>query len=258
VLKNKFKIKAHPGFSLLEVILSFLISAILGTILFTALYQIQKSAKIANSTMNLDMKVAVLEMQLSRDLSCAFLIEKEPETKFNNNFSNNYKKNKLSKRKNDFFAINDKNNLKELSFISTNLLPVYNLSRQSIGRVIYELKPDLDIKNSYNLFRSESLSLDYDVAKKSKKYVIIDKVKSIKMNYYFLDKNNKNNNSKKFKSEPFGEFEQLPAYISLDISLWEDASQKSSREFKLNFKIYSFNNIKEKSNNKNHKIIKPK
>lgn len=76
------------GFSLIELVASIAISSIMGTVLYTLIFQMQKSEQIVAEMVSVGMQVAIVQERLQKDLSgicwpefVSELLEKEKQKK---------------------------------------------------------------------------------------------------------------------------------------------------------------------------------
>lgn len=168
------------GFMLIEVLIASLISAIFGVILFAAYYQSNRVTRSIDDFIDVYSREALLQHQLERDIFGAFIPEQA--------------KAKENAIENIFVSTNKDGTFDMLTFITNNPLTTYGGSKPRIVRVVYRLKPDKvndHEKNSYTLFRQESINLDLKAfklsdtldAKSIRTYEVADGIKSFKIEH---------------------------------------------------------------------------
>jgi len=62
-----------PGFTLLELIIAMAISSMLAIALFSSFYQINKTSALVEQTISIDMRAAILQNLLEKDISGVFV-----------------------------------------------------------------------------------------------------------------------------------------------------------------------------------------
>lgn len=205
-----------PGFSLIELLVSSLIASILGTLLFTAFYQINRFVQVIDNRTTIIEKAALVNAQLEKDFSGIIVpnefYDRQPKTKEKAPTADaNAKKEDSQKKKNQqdkteksaeaeskkkplekiFYSINKAGLLDQLTFLTTSSLQVYwgpkaGSAKPRMVRVLYKLKENpatKDGKKSYSLIRKESPKLEFDEIEKGLEYVLVDNVKSLTMDY---------------------------------------------------------------------------
>ena len=63
----------RTGFTLLELVIAMAISSILAIALFTSFYQINRSSRLVEQTISIDMRASILENLLEKDISGVFV-----------------------------------------------------------------------------------------------------------------------------------------------------------------------------------------
>lgn len=204
---------AKAGFSLIELLVATMIASILGTLLFSAFYQINKFVPAIDSRTSIIEKAALINAQLEKDFAGIIVpsefydrqpkekpqaadskkddaTKKESEAKKKQEESDSDQKTKKLLEK-IFYSVNKSGMLDKLSFITTSSLQVYwgpksGSAKPRMVRVMYSLKENpesKDGKKSYSLIRKESPKLEFEEIEKSLEYVLADNIKSLAMDY---------------------------------------------------------------------------
>lgn len=206
------------GFTLIELLIATVLASIVATILFSALYQVNRFVPLIDNMTGIVEKAALLNAQLERDLSGVTVpLEfyarqpKKDEQKKNPEAVKKEEAQKKEKEAQDktkkeeekpkpplekvFYGVNKDGMLHQLSFITTNPLQVYwsdksGGARPRMARVLYTLKPEpskqKNAKKSYVLVRQESANLEFDAlasGQSAKEMVVIDGIKSCTVEY---------------------------------------------------------------------------
>ena len=300
--------KSAKGFTLLELVVSMLISALLATALLFSINQLRKSAAVTEQLMTLDLRATLLQDQLGRDLAGAIMLE-------HGNIERPF-----------FGESMADGSLQQLTFITVNPLSVFTASAQRLIRVQYRLEAvpsELGITSSYQLYRRESDQLALTALSKAPEYLMINEIKSLKIKYLIAkapakkskaaaplsantngapastdaaepapaanatgkkpatpastnpDAAGKNTGDAtppappgrepgtpssaaelasagdqadaaaarplpEFDTKQSGEFDHLPAYVEIELELWQDATQQRSQSFQYRLPIYSY------------------
>jgi prepilin-type N-terminal cleavage/methylation domain-containing protein len=227
------------GFTLIELLIATFIASILGVLLFSALYQVNRFVPVVDNTTGTYEKAALINAQLERDLSGVtapnefYYRQPEPEKKKKDEEKKKAESEKKEKESANtkatadgegekkpkkpfekvFYSTNKEGLLNQLSFITTNPLQVYwtaksGSAKPRIARVLYLLKEDKGVPKSYSLIRRESSNLEFDpIAKDGKEgpqeYVLADGIKSLnaEYTYYVPEKKEKKEQAETAKSE---------------------------------------------------------
>lgn len=207
-MKNNFS-----GFTLLELLIGTAIAGVLLTILFTTLYQINRSKKNLDNVIHKSNRVSLIHHQLERDLMGAFVpvIPEVPESPKEDKKEEPVKpgeqkkedKKEVEKKPQPvvdkiFFSENKGANIATLTFISNNPMPVYwskkaGKPQPKIVRIVYRLVPDPAKRNSYKLMRQEGDELGYDAydpgipveKQEFRPFEVIDGIKNLSAVYYY-------------------------------------------------------------------------
>lgn len=205
-----------PGFTLIELLVATFIASIMGALLFSALYQVNKAVPRVDSVTDIYEKAALLNAQFERDLSGVtapaefYYRQPEPEKKKNKQNepaqSDTQKKasaadDKAQEKKPKkplekiFFGTTKGGNFDQLSFITTNPLQGYwdsksGSAKPRIARVQYILKEEKETPKSYSLIRKESPNLEFDALQKTGKegaheYTIAQGIKNLSAEYTY-------------------------------------------------------------------------
>jgi prepilin-type N-terminal cleavage/methylation domain-containing protein len=216
---NRFKKETNEsGFTLIELLIATVLASIVATILFSALYQVNRFVPLIDNMTGVVERAALVNAQLERDLSGTTVplefYARQPKKEEQKQASETAKKEEGQKKEQEakknaaekkeeepkkplekvFYGVNKDGMLHQLSFITTNPLQVYwseksGGARARMARVLYTLKPEpttkKGAKKSYMLVRQESANLEFDaVASQSvKELVVIDGIKSCTVEY---------------------------------------------------------------------------
>lgn len=227
-----------PGFTLIELLIATFIASILGVLLFSALYQVNRFVPVVDNTTGTYEKAALINAQFERDLSGViapnefYYRQPEPEKKKKDEEKKKEEAKKKEKESANtkatadeegekkpkkpfekvFYSTNKEGMLNQLSFITTNPLQVYwsaksGSAKPRIARVLYQLKEDKGTPKSYSLVRRESSNLEFDSIAKGKEgpqeYVLADGIKSLtaEYTYYVPEKKEKKEQAEATKAE---------------------------------------------------------
>ena len=214
--------KNRPGFSLLELLATITISAIIFGVVSSILLTVQKGTSSYYNLTENDKSVSMAFHYMFRDLSGVFV------PKFNPDGKDKIVKNCLE------IKIKDEN-IESINFITNIQLPVYGSKIKNIIKATYKVEKKDDF---YQLLRSDDLDINSE--KEHKYYPILNNISSIKFEaaYYKKDKNNKELLTKKSWSstQRFEEKERpyLPEQIKLTLETPNDT-------FTLIIPVYAFN-----------------
>jgi prepilin-type N-terminal cleavage/methylation domain-containing protein len=144
------------GFTLIEVLVATLISAILGTMLFALFSQISSLTGKMSQRINEGVYRSIVIRQLERDLAGVYVPAEIP------------------KEQAEFICTVQEKQLSELSFVTTNSIIHGTTCSPASVRVRYSLTPEKkknrrhDTKPTYTLMRQESTTLDTKGMKEDK------------------------------------------------------------------------------------------
>jgi len=263
------------GMTLLDLLVALAMISIIGTLLYTSLFQSQKVAEIIERTSDLEMKFLLVQRQLKRDLTgiyapAEFLDSKKSDKKNNDiNAEKNQKKeaeiDSTAKKKRAFFAAkDDKNNIKKIQFTTNNPLALYGaVNARNIKplqeEVVYILEPEKQSGQiSYMLKRQTLFS---DEKKKKEEYELISGIKHMKMKFVVIAEEEKNSleessssvASKEKKEKVIKKYDDwvvdtekekdirnkvlVPSYIEIEIALWHREKVRL-KNYKFSVPIY--------------------
>ena len=189
-----------PGFTLIELLIATFIASILGVLLFSALYQVNRFVPVVDNTTATYEKAALLNAQFERDISgvtapnefyyrqpepsadAKAKADKEKKAKQEAAADAKAKADKEKKEKEAekegekkpkkplekiFYSTNKDGMFNQLSFITNNPLQIYWSAKSGspkprIARVLYQLKEEKGTPKSYSLIRKESANLEFD------------------------------------------------------------------------------------------------
>jgi type II secretory pathway component PulJ len=167
------------AFTLLEVVIGTLLSALLATALFNSFWQSNRTLMLVDDYTDFDTTQALLVTQLERDLlGTVFLVEYKEDKK---------KQKKIMPLEKSFYATNNDNRFELLTFITTNPLLTASGEKPRLVRIIYRLKEDKEHKGSFILTRQESTDLDFDALEKKRprELVVTHKLVSLSLDFNY-------------------------------------------------------------------------
>ncbi len=247
------KLKNHNGFTLIELIIAIALSTIVSLILYNLLSQSSKTAQNIETLTDLDRKNYVLYRQLYTDLSCAFLPTQLYELEMTTTGTQQAKVAPEQEKKftieQPFFAQDSKDNIGEISFITTNALQNYPDITPNVVRVVYRLLPDKESPPYFKLFRQQSNDLSTKVLKDNdgsqfRMYEIADGIRFFKAKYFDLKKDRDANKETLIEKSAWNSDEMekekknlIPEYVELEYEILNDQKKKSAIN-RLLIKIY--------------------
>jgi prepilin-type N-terminal cleavage/methylation domain-containing protein len=237
------------GFSLIEVVIGIAISSIISIILFQSFSQTYKTIKTIDNMIFMDRRVCVLQNQLDKDITTIFIPEQLNHEKLERYF----------------YSQNNQKQLKEFTFITTNVLQVYQSASPRIVRVTYQLRENKKDSNEYSLFRKESTNLVFGAEKDAIEYELTDYIKDFSIEFGQIEVSKAKGNAQEQKPEikivkewtpkepdlKSGETYKIPKFVLIKISLWDGALHKTSQSFEFRYNIYSPQELKSKKAEKN-------
>ena len=195
------------GFILIELLISLVITSLMGVALFNGFAQTNQFTQVVDSFINISSKAAIVHQQLDHDITGICIpfsaVEEEKEAKEPEKPEQEPKKEaearKEDKRKERkplthvFFSKNKGELLDTLTFITNNPLQVYwsekaGEAKPRIARVVYRLEKEDGQKDTYRLLRQESNQLAYEAfgkeaAKPVRALELIDGIKNFSINF---------------------------------------------------------------------------
>lgn len=262
------------GFTLIELVIGVMLASMISLVLYQTLNQTNKSTQIIKSTIDLDTTLALVYNQLDKDLSGVYIPREEPlatlpttpkttttsaqkstttqEAKQTTTTQAPYKFEKI------FYATEEKDNLKMLTFITTNALEADIANLPHSVRVVYRLIQDDDNKDKFKLVRQQSAWKNLDIIKDNKMekfrgYDVATGIKKFSIKYFATEEPKEDQKKPSYTAlKEWGSEEQIkkykqevPAYLGIDGEIWDDTN-KSKRDFKFMFKVFGFEMKKEK------------
>jgi len=195
------------GFILLEVLIASAISTFILAMVTSAVYQTNNSFARMNKISGIEMRALLVQHQMERDLSAAFVPHERKEKKGKPTEKSKKptekkesQKGKTSEQKkqyedvplkNGFLSKNKGKNLELLTFVTSSPIPMYGVAKPLIARVAYKLVPD-KVRGkqppSFTLFRQEDKQLDFGAFKAKgqkgiRSYELIKNIKSMSVEY---------------------------------------------------------------------------
>lgn len=190
------------GFTLIEILIAIAISAAISVALFFVFSQTQKNIiKIENLISN-DIPILIFQDRFEKDITGAFVPENWPDK----NKDSKKEDKKGSKEENEsekiFFSESESDLLKFFTFITSNPFQPYGDFKPRIARVCYSVEKDSS-GEYYNIFRQELSELDYSRYEKEKvsKFIILKRVKNIKIKYFYFEAEKENKKQQESKPE---------------------------------------------------------
>jgi len=236
------------GFSPLEILISLAIFSFLGTLLFQALFQINKSLKSVTVIAASDMRYLLFDNLWEKELAGAFVPQlkkagksgdeeeslqstadekKDSDSKKDGQGEKKEKEKLITPPKSFFCDSGNGGNIKLFTFITTNPLAVYNMRKPRVMRIVYELKPDKDGQGLFALYRKEIDGI-FEESKilskeggKEKSFKVFGGIKSLKIEFFA--------ESVKKKDDPKDESPQLAGGDGLD-GKKDDAGKDKNKE----------------------------
>jgi type II secretory pathway component PulJ len=262
-----------PGFMLIELIVASLVASMVAVLLLAALSQSNRFQMIDDNMIDISTRVAVISNQLEKDLIGAFV----PVSSFAkaSDFAKASSDKSADKQEEQsapvkepvkpiekiFYSTNKNGQLDTLTFVTNNPLVVYvgtdvGIVKPKVVRVQYSLKPEADKKDSYALFRQESMELDVEKYKNVTPYEVIggikrctmtftariekksekkdEKVENPKISYEYKTQSEWVSEQKEKTTEDKGketpEFPRIPFSVEMKLILW-DLQEKKEKEF---------------------------
>lgn len=268
------------GFALIELIVATLVASMVAAILLAALAQGNRFQMVVDNTIDLSVRIGVASYQLEKDLMGAFIPtqaepssakadeqKEEPADKAGDDKKATDKKGAEKKEEKPiekiFYSTNKNGKFDTLTFVTNNPLVVYvgkdvGVVKPKVVRVQYSLKSEAGKKDSYALFRQESMELNLEKYKDVREYEVISGVKNCtmtftariekkdekqvpadqksqekpKIEYEYKTLNEwvseQKKDADKDKDKP--EFPRIPYSIEIKLVLW-DVQDKTEREF---------------------------
>ncbi|HLW72937.1 MAG TPA: hypothetical protein VKR54_02720 [Candidatus Babeliales bacterium] len=272
------------GFALIELIVATLVASMVAGILLAALTQGNRFQMLIDNTIDTSTRIAVVANQLEKDLMGAFIPvqaeekkdkqaspDKSDDAKNSPDKKDANKKDagkkdevaeKVAEKKEEkpiqkiFYSTNKGGKFDTLTFITNNPLLVYvgkdvGVVKPKIVRVQYSLKPETGKKDSFALFRQESMELDLEKYKDVREYEVIGGIKNFtitftaripkkdekatdkekqKILYEYKILNEWVSEQKKDAEKDKAEFPRIPYSVEIKMSLW-DIQDKKETEF---------------------------
>ena len=197
-----------PGFMLIELIVASLVASMVAALLLAALAQSNRFQTIDDNLIDLSTRIAVISNQLEKDVMGAFIPvqaeekKEEPKKQEPSNdkaqqdaspdlkgvAQNVPAKEKPKPIEKIFYSTQKNGQLDILTFVTNNPLVVYvgadvGEVKPKVVRVQYSLKPEAEKKDSYALFRQESMELDLEKYKNVTSYEVIGGIKRCTMTF---------------------------------------------------------------------------
>lgn len=258
------------GFTLIEIVVFLAIASAMSIILFQSYFQTNRIVQFAGSMIDSDRRIMIMQDRLEKDITGAFIPQYLKQQKEEVEEEKTIQK-KLPEKQRPlpklFYSVNVGNRLKELTFITSNPLPVYGAAKPRIVRVRYQLVADERHKGAFTLLRQEAKELDYghiiDKEKGPRAYEIADNIKTLTLNYVSPGEKNDEeqpslkqakewNSDTQFKSEQKKKKRLLPQYVDMNIVLFDTTGKKTIR-YESRLPIYADPYLQEKNTDQQQK-----
>lgn len=191
----------QKGFSILEFVISLMISTMLMTAALTIYQQVSSSSKKIQNITSKDISLMILEKRLTDDLLGLSPLWFNKENITNTEQAKNNSKEQSSAKeqtkdpnteKNNFFYAQTQNNqIDFITFISTSTLHSFTSPRLYIARIVYMLQPDQDKPGFFILQRKEEKQISNEInlqkIKDGSFYTLIKNIKNCSLEYGFID-----------------------------------------------------------------------
>ncbi len=267
------------GFMLIELIIATLIASMVAGVLLAALFQSGRVQTSVDTIIDLSVRVGVVSNQLEKDLSGVFIpVQAQEKKQVLNTPKVSSEKQEIQKEvekkapkpiEKIFYSTNKNGQLDTLTFITNNPLAVYvgkdvGVVKPKVVRVQYSLKPENEKKDSYALFRQESMELDVENYKNVTPYEVIggikkctmtftariekkdDKAENPKISYEYKTLNEWTSEQKKEEDKEKSGFPRIPYQVEMKLLLW-DKQDKKDKEFTIVCEIPTdFSSVKDK------------
>lgn len=227
------------GFMLIELLIATLITSMISILLLTVLQQSTKFQSVIDNNINVHTRAIICYQQLEKDIMGTFVpIQDNKNTKQKNFILEHI-----------FYSTNQNKKLNTLTFVTTSSLAVYwgektGKAKPRVARVVYQLQPESEKKDSFVLFRQEGTDLSFSYYKKDnpkapRTYQLINGIKDLSITYTQVE--NQKDQSKKpvyktvntwnwplkekkgNKKEPI-----LPNFITVHLVLWDNDYKNDS------------------------------
>jgi len=206
-------VKKH-GFALIELLVATMIATLVAGVLLAALSQSNRSQAAIDNAISLSERIGIVTNQLEKDLMGAFVPvqaeqssvedalgmsdEDQADEKGGGEKKAPDKKNEQPQKENDkkkqkpiekiFYSTNKNGMLDALTFVTNNPLVVFvgkdvGEAKPKVVRVQYSLKPEDGKKDSYGLFRQESMELDLANYKNVRMQEVIGGIKNFTIKF---------------------------------------------------------------------------
>jgi len=245
-----------PGFSILEILVALALGTFIGSAIFTSFMQVNRGYKVARQVVDLDFKMCVVQHQLDRDLSGAFIpfsLKKKKEESASSPVDGKKTGQKREEKvetplKDGFLSKVTDGNTTLFSFVTSNPLSVYGHMVPRVARVVYQLIPEKQRSGeplSYALFRTEYKELPFEEPKEksSEGIKVIGGIKSMLLEYEVKVAEEKEGSKEKEGEKKPEEFtyettnvwseehakkfkRNLPSVVTATISLWGKAKKR--------------------------------
>lgn len=195
----------QPGFSVIEFVISIMISAMLMTAALTIYQQISKGMVTIQRLTQQDIEVMIIKNRLSQDLIglCPLWFSNNPPQSSTDSAKQDPKQpaqpqttpitpeNPSLQKSNFLYSQNENENLKYLTFVTTSTLQTYTNPQYECARVVYALTTDTKNSKLFLLQRKEEAKISSDFNKESillgEFYTLAKNISKCIFEYGFID-----------------------------------------------------------------------
>jgi len=199
-------ISSRPGFTIIEVLVVTLISALLAGVLFSSFWQTQRLEQVIDDLVTDDQTITRLYNQFEKDVNGLFIPavnlpqtmpppppppattpgQKPPTSATSPQARAESEQQKITK----IFVGTSKNQMLDMfTFPTNNVLAVYNKQKPLVARVIYRIEPSKKYEGSLMLTRQELNVLDAKAMEEKNKqtqaYIIADSISLLVLTYVY-------------------------------------------------------------------------
>lgn len=233
----------HKGFSLLEIIIAMLLSAIILTAVMQITFRVTKQDLFAKKHVSKDVHLMMMHMQLLQDISgfCALVYEQAEAGDEKAEKAPAQKQVESSGKKNEkqaddikkyFYSVNKDNHLDFFTFVTTNSLAFYGQKADPLVRVTYRLIQGKEENSGFSLVRKQTANLKFEESEKSgKPSVILDGIKKFETTYFYVKQKKEEKGEKKVDQK--SEKKELPQLGSEKEWGMKKDDEKESQEQKI-------------------------
>ncbi|MFH1875118.1 MAG: type II secretion system protein GspJ [Pseudomonadota bacterium] len=164
---------AQKGFTLLEVMVSIAIVAMIMLLVWSSTNQTLDSKERVEYRDAIYQNGRIAFQKMTDDLAMAFLIKQPPV------------RTGINPRPTTFFIGEDEGNRDKLRFTSFSHMRFFKGAKESDQcKIAYEVMPDPEDYNVFNLVRREQAYLDAETTLETKPYIVAENIEDFELEYY--------------------------------------------------------------------------